>query len=347
MIVKGTFFPAGSSRAVPADASIEARQLRIVDETGAVVAEFPLGKARVSARLGNLRRRIEFPDHSRFETDDNDGIDMLFREAGRLLPSTMLHWIESSLKWVAAAVIIAGVSTALMIIYGFPAAAAWLAFRTPHVVLVTVSDQTLATMDRFALAPSELSTDDKIKAQRLFARVAAMGHEGRSGYQLLFREGRHVGPNAFSLPDGRVVMTDQLYEMVKRDDELEGVFGHEIAHADRRHAMQMVYEASLLPATIALVTGDASQLSQITAVLPTLLIESSYSRSFEQQADDDSANTMKRIGADPAALGEFLLRMDKEICGRRGGCGPSWLGSHPATAERAARLRAEGNAPRR
>jgi len=347
VIVKGTFFPAGTSRAVPAQISIEARHLRVSDGAGAVLAEFPLGQAKVSARLGNILRRIELPDHSRFETEDNDGIDLLFREGGRLLPSTMLHWIESSLKWVAVAVVIAGVSTAAMIVYGFPAAADWLAHKTPHVVLVTVSDQTLATMDRFALAPSELSTDDKIKVQKLFARVAAQGRQGRAGYQLLFRRGKRVGPNAFSLPDGRVVMTDELYAMVKRDDELEGVFGHEIAHADRRHAMQMVYEASLLPATIALVTGDASQLSQITAVLPTLLIESSYSRGFEQQADDDSAKTMRRIGADPAALGELLLRMDKEICGRRGGCGPSWLGSHPATAERAARLRAEGNASRR
>ena len=346
MIVKGTFFPAGTSRAIPAKISTEARQLRVSDETGAILAEFPLGKAKVSARLGNILRRIELPDHSRFETEDNEGIDLLFREGGRLLPSTVLHWIESSLKWVAVAVVIAGASTAAMIIYGFPAAADWLAIRTPRVVLVTVSNQTLATMDRFALGPSQLSAADKQKAQALFARITAAGHQNPTGYQLLFRDGKRVGPNAFSLPDGRVVMTDQLYRMVQRDDELEGVFGHEIAHADRRHAMQMVYEASLLPATIALVTGDASQLSQITAVLPTLLIESSYSRGFEQQADDDSARTMKRIGADPAALGELLVRMDKEICGK-GGCGPSWLGSHPATAERAARLRAEGTTSRR
>jgi Zn-dependent protease with chaperone function len=170
-------------------------------------------------------------------------------------------------------------------------------------------------------------------------RVAAVGKEP-SHYRLLFRGGMGVGPNAFSLPDGEVVMTDELYRMIQKDDELEGVFGHEIAHADRRHVLQMMYEASLIPAAIALITGDASQFGQIATVLPTMLVQSSYSRGFEQQADDDSARMMKRIGADPAALGQLLLRMDKKLCGKDG-CGPSWLGSHPASAERAARLREE------
>jgi predicted Zn-dependent protease len=34
----------------------------------------------------------------------------------------------------------------------------------------------------------------------------------------------------------------------------------------------------------------------------------------------------------------LLERMERKSCGKAG-CGPSWLGSHPATAERAARLR--------
>ena len=38
------------------------------------------------------------------------------------------------------------------------------------------------------------------------------------------------------------------------------------------------------------------------------------------------------------ALADLLERMDKKMCGKES-CGPSWLGSHPATALRAARLR--------
>jgi Zn-dependent protease with chaperone function len=341
VIVTGTFFPAGSSRAISARASVDGRVLRISDESGAVLAEVPLRTVRASSRLGNLLRRIELPDKSRFETPDNDGVDMLLHEGGRLLSGSMLHGVESSLKWVAAAVVVAAISVFAMVRYGFPAGADWLAHRTPGAVSVTITNQTLGTLDKFALSPSKLSAADKSKADKLFQRVAAASPQGPWHYQLLFRNSVAVGPNAFALPDGSVVMTDQLYALVQKDDELEGVFGHEMAHVYRRHGLQMVYEASLLPATLALITGDASQFAQIATVLPTMLIESSYSRGFEQQADDDSARTMKRIGADPAALGELLVRLDGEICGKHGGCGPSWLGSHPATAARAARLRDE------
>jgi Zn-dependent protease with chaperone function len=341
VIVAGTFFPGGSSRAIPAKASVEGKRLRISDEAGAVLAEFPLRKVRASSRLGNLMRRLELPDESRFETPDNDGIDLLLQERGRFLPGSMLHWLESSLQWVAVAVVIAGVSIFAMVRYGFPAGADWLAQRTPRPVAVEISRETLVTLDKIALSPSELPAAEQQRANRLFQRVAAASPQTAGPYHLIFRDAPRVGPNAFALPDGTVVMTDQLYPLVKKDDELEGVFGHEMAHVYRRHGLQMVYEASLLPAAIALITGDATQFGQIATVLPTMLVESSYSRGFEQQADDESARTMKRIGADPAALGALLERLDKEVCGKRGGCGPSWLGSHPATAARAARLRDE------
>ena len=40
----------------------------------------------------------------------------------------------------------------------------------------------------------------------------------------------------------------------------------------------------------------------------------------------------------PAALADLLERMERKVCGPKQ-CGPNWLGSHPATALRAARLR--------
>jgi predicted Zn-dependent protease len=76
----------------------------------------------------------------------------------------------------------------------------------------------------------------------------------------------------------------------------------------------------------------------IATIMPGVLLQSSYSRAFEQQADDDAAAVLRRMGKSPAPLGDLLERIQKKICGGDS-CGPSWLGSHPATAARAARLR--------
>ncbi len=346
MKVSGTFFPAHTSRAVPAHAVLsEAAVLTVSDDNGAIMVVIPFKKVRVTTRLGKLYRCLEFPGGGHFETSDNDGIDAMLRAAGLMRRGALIDRLESSLRWVAVAVLIAGISISLIIEFGLPAAATWLARETPPTALSAMSSQTLKTMDELVLAPSRLSGTDKQKANALFLRVAAVGAQGKTGYHLLFRNGRNAGPNAFSLPDGTIIMTDQLYVLAKRDDELEGVFGHEIAHVDRRHALQTVYEDSLIPVAVALMTGDASQFGQIAAVLPMMLIQSSYSRGFEQQADDDSAIMMERIGADPAALGDLLERMDKQLCAKDA-CSPGWLGSHPATAQRAQRLRDEAKAAR-
>jgi predicted Zn-dependent protease len=135
-----------------------------------------------------------------------------------------------------------------------------------------------------------------------------------------------------------VVVTDQLVALSRSDAELDGVFAHEMSHVNHAHGLQSVYQASLVPAMIAFVTGDASQVGQIGAILPGILLQATYSRAFEQQADDDANRTLRAHGEDPGALADLLERMERQMCDK-GGCLPSWLGSHPGTAARALRLR--------
>jgi Zn-dependent protease with chaperone function len=171
--------------------------------------------------------------------------------------------------------------------------------------------------------------------------VAAQGKGGAAAYRLLMRDSPRLGPNALALPDGTIVMTDQLLPMVKADDELEGVFAHEIAHVDRAHTLQGLYQAALVPAAIALATGDLSQISQIATVLPGILLQAAYSRGLEQQADDDAAAVVRRLGGNPAHLADLLERMETQLC-QKSSCPPNWLGTHPEGRLRALRLRNQG-----
>jgi Zn-dependent protease with chaperone function len=216
--------------------------------------------------------------------------------------------------------------------------AGWLARHTPPSIARYTTAQTLATLDTVALKSSKTPPAVQKHYQALLAAAAAGEPASASGYHLQFRDAPGIGPNAFALPDGTVIITDQMIPMVKNDDEIEGVFAHEISHVVHAHGLQRVYQASLVPAAIAFVTGDASQIGHFAAILPGILLQAAYSRGFEQQADDDAARHLRRMGKNPAALADLLERLDKKMCGH-GDCVPSWLGSHPATALRAARLR--------
>lgn len=307
--------------------------LLVRDSDDTALATIALKEVRATSRLGSTPRRLEFPDGASFETPDNDAVDALLRR------TSLLHRLESSWRMVVISVAVSVLATAGFAVYGVPATAGWLARHTPAGMAVYTAQQTLATMDKIALHPSAAPLAIRLHYQDLFADVAAHAPRGRNGYRLVFRNAPAIGPNAFALPDGTVVVTDQIVPLVKRDEEIQGVFAHEMSHVDRAHGLQRIYQASLVPAAIAFVTGDASQVAHFATVLPGILLQAAYSRSFEQQADDDAAKLLHHMGKSTAPLADLLERLDKKMCGHAGDCVPSWLGSHPATALRAARLR--------
>lgn len=257
---------------------------------------------------------------------------------------SVIDRIERSWRWVLVAVAVTLAATYGFIVYGIPALALALANATPPGITTTMSQKTLQSLDGRVLMPSKLDAKTKANALRIFERVRRLENAPRS-YALLFRSSPAIGPNAFALPDGEIVITDEIFPLIKSDDELEGVLAHEMSHARHRHGLQRIYQASLVPAAIAVTTGDASQLGHLATLVPGVLLQSAYSRTFEQQADDDAAAALVADGKDPAVMGQLLQRMDAKICGKKG-CGRSWLDSHPATADRVNRLTSERKKPK-
>jgi Zn-dependent protease with chaperone function len=330
--LSGFYFSSGSSQRTDAVARLSEADLRVFAADGKELARAPTREVTVSSRLGALHRKLQFPDGGVFETADNDLVDLLMKGRGGILA-----WLEASWRLTLAGLVLVAAGTAWFAYYGVPLGAGWLASRTPPVVARLVTDQTLAVLDKRLLLPTRLSAERQKDILVRFGQVAGWQKDGRH-YALLLRDAPHIGPNAFALPDGRVVVTDQLAALSHNDEELDGVFAHEMSHVNHAHGLQSVYQASLVPAAIAFITGDASQAGHIAAILPGILLQSAYSRAFEQTADDDANSMLRMHGEDPGHLANLLERLDRQMCAKAG-CLPSWLGSHPVTAARALRLR--------
>ena len=86
-----------------------------------------------------------------------------------------------------------------------------------------------------------------------------------------------MGANAFALPNGTIVVTDDLVKLAEHDDELVAVLAHEIGHVVSRHALRRVLQDSGVMLLVAGITGDIVSISSLAAALPTLLIEAKYS----------------------------------------------------------------------
>ena len=211
--VEGRYFLPHATRFVAARASATGeRRLRIEDAAGALISETPASELRISAKLGRLAQWIEFRDGGRFESSDDDGIEAL-RKALRLrAPGRILSHLERSWRWIAASLVVAIMLSYGFIEYGIPWIADDLAVATPSSVTELMSRQTLQFLDKAAIDPTKLSAAERQRATNLFAKVARREPRGLQGYRLMFREGGAIGANAFALPDGTIVMTDELWK---------------------------------------------------------------------------------------------------------------------------------------
>ncbi|WP_146908328.1 M48 family metallopeptidase [Arenimonas daejeonensis] len=205
----------------------------------------------------------------------------------------------------------------------------------PRAMERTISDQALSLIDRTQLQPSRLPAERKLALQLEF-KALTTGLPRELDYRLSFRHAPGLGPNAFALPDGHVVVTDQLVELVDgNDDELLAVLAHEAGHHEHRHGMRQALQSSAVVVVAGFLFGDLSGTGSLSVSIPVLLLESGFSRDHEREADDFAFALLERQGRSPADFAAVMRRLSKHY-GEKDFGAVSYLSTHPPSAERIA-----------
>jgi predicted Zn-dependent protease len=128
--------------------------------------------------------------------------------------------------------------------------------------------------------------------------------------------------NAFATPGGHIYVFSGLIKFLETEDQLAGVLGHEIAHADRRHtsrALQQEFGVSFL---LSLLLGEnPNQLAQIATSLGQLR----FSREFEVEADDYSVRYLNATTYACDGAAGFFDKAAKQNATST----PEFLSTHP------------------
>ena len=243
---------------------------------------YQLDEVSFSSRLGNTPRALKLPDNAVCYINENDLIDDFLKKHGTHTVASIIHLLESRITYVLSAVFFTAVFSWAMVVYGIPFMSSEIAHNLPADVDRALGKGTLDTLDKIVFSESSLDDDKRV---RLMARFDDMKLqiEGGQDYKVVFRQGGKVGANAFALPSGIIILTDELVELSEDDDEIISVVAHELGHLVHRHSVRMVLQDSAVAVLIATITGDPFSTSSLVVALPTLLVNKNIRASLKKR----------------------------------------------------------------
>jgi Zn-dependent protease with chaperone function len=305
-------------------ARAQAVQLRVkegtlhVDGEG-VALQLPVRRVQWPERQRHGERQAHLPDDGLLSSHDTAAWDAWVAASGITGDSLTVRWMQSWRATLGALVLTIAVLAAGYV-WGLPAAAQQVAALLPDRLHRQVGDAAMESFRADWLVPSRLPAERQASLRTQFeqaVRRTPAFATGAPAWTLHFHgtPTGGMGPNAFALPGGHIVVTDDLVELLKdRPDVLIGVLGHELGHVQHQHGMRSVVQVGVLSAVAALVFGD---ISTLLSTAPVLLGHAAYSRDFEHEADRAAARLMRANGWDPAGFNVLFERLRDEHA-RRG-----------------------------
>ena len=287
-----------------------------------------LNSVTVVEPVGRGPWSVELDDGTSLKITDSDFGQALGDKKGN---PGFLRKLEGAWHWATIALLVAVGATWSLLTFGVPVLAKSVAFALPENVTATLSDEGLGVMDDLLFDSSELPADRVARIIELFQEIKQTNPKF-SPYRLEFRASR-IGPNAFAVPGGIVVLTDELVQLAESDAEIVAVLAHEIGHLHGRHSLRILLQNSISALLIAGLTGDISNITALSAAIPTMLMQAKYSRDFEREADDFAFAYLESKGIPTDALSDLLLRIEQSDP-ERGSDVPGWLSSHPPSRDR-------------
>ena len=310
MTFQADYFDGLSARAKPVLVRVLADTKQLAFDVVGYTYTFELADLQVQAKLGKAKRLIDLPDKSRLEAAD-------IGELEAAMPSKTsafwrgLHYLENHLGWVLVALLATVFAGWLFLQFGVPKLAEYVAKATPPSMEKKVGEQALQGLDSQIgyFSPSKADPARKASINAALNQLC-VAIKDCPQYQLEFRDGGMIGANAFALPGGYMVVTDQIIALSKNDTEIVAVLAHELGHVKQRHAFRQSLQGVLSGLILAAITGDVSS---IGSGLPAVLMQMRYSREHEAEADMFALNAMQKACLPPKAFADILLRLEAQM----------------------------------
>lgn len=298
MGIFGQYYRAGSSEQIQAEILHQESHLKLHGQNGEVLQNLAISDCKLSAPIGRMPYRIEFPNGDCIECEDHQSIEAIFEPKHHL---RLVHYWEKSRHFALLALLMLPLIALLYIKVGLPILAKELSPRIPKEALLTLDKQALKQMGGY-FRDSELEAPHQELLKQAWQRLP-----NNDRYTLISKRSPAMGANAFALPGGHILVTDELVTALNNENEILAVLAHEAGHVEQHHGLRNVIQSLGTVALLTVIVGDISALAETVLVSgPVLFQQLSYSRDLEREADQFSIQQLKALQVPSSCLGAGL-----------------------------------------
>jgi predicted Zn-dependent protease len=165
---------------------------------------------------------------------------------------------------------------------------------------------------------------DASQTKLLYNFFDSLHFNGKYKVEILYVNKNEV--NAYALPGGYMVVYDGIFKKMKSHEELAGLLAHEFSHIKLKHTLKSTFNSIGFSALLQIVFGGFDEsIIGLMGNQTEQLRQLHYSRTLEQEADENGFNLMKQQSLNPKGMINLFERLKAESTDMI----PSILSTHP------------------
>ncbi|TRX55188.1 M48 family metallopeptidase [Thalassomonas sp. M1454] len=330
-----TLYLAGHSKTRQVKATFEQGMLSVFcANDGEQILTEDISLCQVDSALGNLPGEIKLPQGELLVFPVGSEVMDDVRKSQTKAPLYLNFLEQNKLFWLIALILVP-ISFYGLVQYVIPSLAMSFAKQIPYTIKADIDEQVLVVYDKAMLDETEIGETTQQQIQVLWQDLLEDIYLDKQQFTLLFRKSDALKANAFALPGGTIVVTDELVNLlVSKPDALEAILLHEIAHVELNHSMRVMAESLGTTLLMTYFFGDLDGLVEVFSGMSVTLLQNNYSRDLEANADAYAFKKLKQLNKSPLAFAKAMTLLSEQTKDDKYDSLLKYFSTHPSTKSR-------------
>ncbi|KPH60163.1 peptidase [Pseudoalteromonas porphyrae] len=331
--VTGCYYFPNSSQHQYCTAQVNNEQVQLLNQNNDLIHSASTIDCILESPIPGVAAQLSFCNGGRFIPDDVD-----FRWPFGNKVYSISERLEKNKLLILLSVVVAPLLLWLILYRGIPAIAVYSVNVASPAVVESMGEQSLAVIEKIALEPTQLSIDQQADLQSKWAQMLTALELDNTKFRLSFYQSDYLAANAFALPHGRVVVTDELVTLLAdKPDALRAILLHEIGHVEHHHGVRLSAQAVASTVVLAVIFGDLEGITEVVLGSGSSFLQQAFSRDMEREADNYAIEKLVKLGYSNHDFADAIEALQQSLEEQHAELEDNWLkylSTHPSSQER-------------